>query len=328
MSQAGGNFGDLKATFSVDTTQADAAISKVQANAEVAGTKAEDAFEKKGAKGLKSMAGQALGAAGAVGAVVVSVDRAIKGINEFRDSANALAKEFREIDRAASSIVDSASRAGADYAALERQALEFGAAQIDQLEEQNRNRSAAGLIQLAYARANGVATIEEDKINAILQKRVDLVRVLKVKQDEQLDAARERQQRAESSKTQINEANALNALEKQAGEIRRSALTEQQRQAEDLRNLLADIAAQSNNATSNATRKQFEDYAIIFGKKLDEVLKDSMVKAADQFTDQVRQQFQGIFDERALSSFGVSIKSQLTAIQSQIRNVGSIGGPN
>lgn len=332
MSQVPGSnaAGEVFADFKLNTAPAEQGIDRIGQKAVDTANKLESEVGAKGGASVKQITSNALGAAAAVGAVIASVDRVLKAVGEWNAAAADLARVYREIDVAAGQIADSAGAAGANFDQLAKQATEFGQAQIESLARATEAWDIATLARKAYANVMDVDLEEEAQIEQILNRRKQLLEVIaRLRKEAAADAAIEAERKAGEDLAK-REANAIKDLAEAADKIRRDALTEQERKIEDIEARLKAIKDLSESTGDPMNKAALAMYATIFAdelkKAMDPVANGVAKTMAEAFANQVRDQFGGIFDQGGLREYGVSLQSQLTAIESQLRSVGSLGG--
>lgn len=306
MSQLNSNqLGEILLKLGFDSAQVDAALNTVEGRAQRIGEKVET-VGKKGEDGFKKMAGEALGTAAALGSVIAAVDRVLKAVDEANKASENWANTFRELDRDAASIAQNFTDQPELFDRLRKQIATLGDERIRQIDRERDSMDALSLIYGAFLNLLGSSRDEaaDFQIQQIESRRKQLEASLK------------------AAETERGIAN----LEKAANDSRRSQLTADERRVEDLQAKIKDgmRLLEQDNGTANGLR--LLSAIDQFDKEINAIMSKAGEAAAKSFGDVIEKRFAGVFGEGGLRDFGVSLQTQLQAIESQIRSAGSLRG--
>lgn len=302
--------GQVFTDFNLNSAPAEASIDRIGQKAVDTGNKLEKDVGQKGAQGIQQVSSKALGAAAALGAVLASVERVLNAIEQARGASAAWADTFRDIDAGLAPIIGQLGDQGELYDRLRKQAAEFGTERIRQLEAERGAMDAMSIAQRAML--NLMGSSGDERINA------------------QISQIESRRKQLEEAIRQSEVDRGIAALEREAENIRRSKLTADEKRVEDLMAKIEDAKrlaslspqAQQADALGQLTKTFEAEIAAIVGR----AGKELGAAAGNEFIKTVQDQFAGVFDQGGLREYGVSLQSQLTAIESQLRSVGSLGG--
>jgi DNA repair exonuclease SbcCD ATPase subunit len=308
MSQIGSNAaGEVFADFRLNTTPAEQGIDRIGQKAVETGNKLEKDVGQKGGQGLQQISAKALGAAAALGAVLASVERVMKAIDDANKASGAWADTFRNIDAGLSPIVSQLGDQGELFDRLREQAAEFGKERINALEAE---RNALDAASVAYRGILNVFFGTDS--NAVINNQI-----------QQIEARRKQLQEAIR---QAEVDTGIARLEREAENIRREKLTADERRVEDLQAKIADAQRLAEKTAEGFQQDALKGLVRTFEQEITAIMAKAGETAGEAFAETVKKELGGFFDATGISSAGISIQSQLQAIESQLRSVGTLGG--